>query len=117
MSEKNNWASFKKAATASDTPSTAGSSETKSFASIKLNTIYEVQDARIVETVFGKRVVLTISDVHKNAPHDRWCFPRLARLFRTDDWELKPQHEWPTKIGFDSVYPGPYRFFHHGSKK
>lgn len=114
MSE-NNWSSFKREATTSGGSAHSGTSETKSFASIKLKTIYEIQDARIVETVYGKRVVVTISEVHKNNPHDRWCFPRLGALFMCKDG-LKPQKDWPTKIGFDSAFPNPY-VFHTVSKK
>lgn len=105
------WADFK-----------AGASEnrdvvcgqTKSFRDIELKTVYEVTDARIVQTTFGTRVIVTIAEKGKpETSHDRWAFPRLGKLFTYESTgDLKLPNQWPKLIGFESRYPDPYKFFY-----
>lgn len=84
---------------------------TKSFKDIETRVIYKISAARIVQTQYGDRVILTI--VGDEGAEDRWCFPRLQAYFTEKHADgtcfLKPKKTWPKKLGFEHV--DPYKFF------
>lgn len=107
------WAGFKNDAVSSEAVQTTYK-KTKSFADIPLKTIFKILDARILETTFGPRLVLSIKVAQPGEEsEERFAFPRLAFHFTNkngDDLALKAKCHWPRYIGFDSV--NPYKFFY-----
>jgi hypothetical protein len=101
------WDSFCKKAVG-DTKNATG--QTKSFKDIKLKTVYNLSNPRLVSTHFGKRIIVTVTETGpKGESEDRWCFPRLYNRFVDADGEIK-EDKIPVKIGFTSRYPDPYEF-------
>lgn len=104
----NSWDAFKAESVLEEPNQLYSGGPTLSFKTIPCGVVFDVVNARMVNTSFGKRIVVSIRS-HKGL-EERWAFPRLAKLFVNEHGYMLPEEKWPKQIGFESV--DPY-IFHH----
>lgn len=95
------WRKFVKSATTEEVK------KTESFKQIPLKQVFKINNAEIVETVYGYKVVVDLEDISGDVDR-RYAFPSLAKHFIDENGDLLPKESWIKEIGFECV--DPYKF-------